>query len=69
MSSNEGFVKKRQCGFDWSEELKKDLSSKEKLSEDDDTDYEAMPPLETEEECLERLREAEEEQQQQQLLE
>ena len=67
-SSNEGLVKKRQCDFDWTEELKNDLSSKGKLSEDDDTDYAAMPPLETEEEYLKRkmklLRKTEEEQQQ-----
>ena len=31
-------MKKGQCDFDWTEELKKDLSSKEKLTEDNDTE-------------------------------
>ena len=39
-------VKKRQCDFDWTEEVKNDLGSNEKFSDEDETDYAAMPPIE-----------------------
>ena len=44
-----GLVEKRRCGFDWSE-----VKNDEKFSDEyeTDTDYAAMPPLETEEEYL-----------------
>ena len=41
-------VKQRLCDFDWTEEVQNDRSSNEKFSDEDETDYEAMPPLEYE---------------------
>ena len=45
MLLNVGLVKKRSCDFDWTDEVKNDISSSQESSEDE-TNYKNMPPLE-----------------------